>query len=293
MRHTKKLGLNLPEDDDLFGVEHQNENMEKLDEKMPRAANNLVTTEEGYYLDARQGESLVRKIEDLKKSVGDGKSTVASAITDKGVSTAADASFNTMATNIKTIQTGPKTKYESKEICFCGSYPELFCDDGKCLIHDNGQCVLQGTTISYAQLEWTLKAYNQSSTNGSHIFGDTSGRIQILGQGGIQVYRSSNIDCSNLDKIIVSFDTYASNENTSRHLKGWVGLADPSSVPNTTNDGNNNIIMPKSYEITKGYSFEHFFVIFDVSNINEKKCLQISLVNIGQLNIESITRIPK
>ena len=42
-------------------------------------------------------------IEEVKKSVSDGKSTVASAITNMGVSTASDATFATMATNVKKI----------------------------------------------------------------------------------------------------------------------------------------------------------------------------------------------
>lgn len=44
-------------------------------------------------------------INELKTSVSNGKSAVASAITDKGVSTSATASFNTMATNIRAIPT--------------------------------------------------------------------------------------------------------------------------------------------------------------------------------------------
>lgn len=47
----------------------------------------------------------IKCVNELKKSVSDGKSTVASAITAKGVSTAADATFATMATNILNIQT--------------------------------------------------------------------------------------------------------------------------------------------------------------------------------------------
>ena len=45
----------------------------------------------------------------VKKSVSDGKTLVANAITAKGVTTAADAEFATMATNIGKIQTGVNT----------------------------------------------------------------------------------------------------------------------------------------------------------------------------------------
>lgn len=48
------------------------------------------------------------EINDLKKSVSDGKKLVADAITDKGVETAADAEFATMADNIEQIETSSK-----------------------------------------------------------------------------------------------------------------------------------------------------------------------------------------
>lgn len=53
-----------------------------------------------------QLETLDDEINDLKKSVSDGKSSVASAITDKGVTTASDATFETMAENISLIIKG-------------------------------------------------------------------------------------------------------------------------------------------------------------------------------------------
>lgn len=56
-------------------------------------------TPEGY-------AQLVQDVEDTKKSVSDGKSLVASAITYKGVETASDATFATMANNISEIETG-------------------------------------------------------------------------------------------------------------------------------------------------------------------------------------------
>ena len=45
-------------------------------------------------------------INEIKKSVSDGKSKVASAITDKGVATEATDTFDTIAGNIGKIQTG-------------------------------------------------------------------------------------------------------------------------------------------------------------------------------------------
>lgn len=51
-------------------------------------------------------------IASLKSSVSNGKSAVASAITDKGVSTSATVSFNTMAANIRKIETGSLVAYK-------------------------------------------------------------------------------------------------------------------------------------------------------------------------------------
>lgn len=52
------------------------------------------------------GKSLDIVIEELKKSVSDGKTLVANAITEKGVSTSSDDTFETMATNILAIESG-------------------------------------------------------------------------------------------------------------------------------------------------------------------------------------------
>lgn len=53
-----------------------------------------------------QVTSLQSEIDSLKTSVSSGKATIASAVTDKGVQTAADATFQQIADNINAIQTG-------------------------------------------------------------------------------------------------------------------------------------------------------------------------------------------
>ena len=53
-----------------------------------------------------QNKVIAGEINTLKKSVSDGKTLVATAITDKGVNTAADATFAVMANNISQIETG-------------------------------------------------------------------------------------------------------------------------------------------------------------------------------------------
>lgn len=54
-------------------------------------------------------ENLSDEVDTLKKSVSDGKSLVAGAITEKGIITAADATFAAMAENIGNIETGVDT----------------------------------------------------------------------------------------------------------------------------------------------------------------------------------------
>ena len=49
-------------------------------------------------------DTLNTEVNNLKSSVSNGKSLIASAITDKGVSTASDATFQTMANNIRALQ---------------------------------------------------------------------------------------------------------------------------------------------------------------------------------------------
>lgn len=53
-------------------------------------------------------QSINTEISSLKSSVSSGKATIAAAVTDKGVQTAADATFEEMANNIRNIQTGAK-----------------------------------------------------------------------------------------------------------------------------------------------------------------------------------------
>ena len=91
-------------------------NTAKLDKSS--VINNHLTSDAGYALDARQANPNVdgslgaqikavnETVNTLKKSVSDGKTKVANAITDKGVETATDATFDVMAENISKIETG-------------------------------------------------------------------------------------------------------------------------------------------------------------------------------------------
>ena len=69
------------------------------------------THDDRYYTESEINNKLLSKantseLNSLKTSVSNGKSAVASEITDKGVSSSATASFDTMANNIRSISTG-------------------------------------------------------------------------------------------------------------------------------------------------------------------------------------------
>ncbi len=70
-------------------------------------------TETGYAADATVINQLNSNLQDCFQSVSNGKALVASAITDKGISTASDAAFNTLATNIASIVTKTGIKRSS------------------------------------------------------------------------------------------------------------------------------------------------------------------------------------
>lgn len=62
---------------------------------------------EGVYATVQDLEDFRVEVDALKKSVSDGKILVAGAITNKGINTATDATFATMASNIAAIKTNP------------------------------------------------------------------------------------------------------------------------------------------------------------------------------------------
>lgn len=70
----------------------------------PLNADQLQGHEASYFGTATQYTELSSKYDQLFQSVSNGKSLIASAITGKGVSTASDATFQQMATNIGSIQ---------------------------------------------------------------------------------------------------------------------------------------------------------------------------------------------
>ena len=65
-----------------------------------------------------QNKIITAKLNEVFQSVSDGKNKIAAAITDKGINTAADATFNTMSENIKKIETGSSIQKDNTKISY-------------------------------------------------------------------------------------------------------------------------------------------------------------------------------
>jgi hypothetical protein len=64
--------------------------------------NNTIATKEEL---AQLEQSINTELENVKKSASDGKAAIATAITNKGINTASDATYAVMANNINSITT--------------------------------------------------------------------------------------------------------------------------------------------------------------------------------------------
>ena len=106
----------------------------------------------------------------LFQSVSNGKSAIAAAITDKGVETAANASFDTMAENIKAISGGGGNlpAFESYKISGNGQY--AFGYNNHSWVYENNIPIdLSGTTNASCMFYNSDKMEHLSDLNTSHI----------------------------------------------------------------------------------------------------------------------------
>ena len=110
----------------------------------------------------------------LFQSVSNGKSAIAAAITDKGVETAADASFDTMASNIKAISGGGNLPaFESYKITGNGQY--AFAYNNHSWIYENNIPIdLSGITDTSCMFYHSDKAEHLPDLDTSHITNMTS-----------------------------------------------------------------------------------------------------------------------
>lgn len=89
MKLTENLGLKKPEETDYYDIGAFNDNTEVIDARIKEL------------MDAR--DAIGREIDALKKSASDGKSAIASAITDMGGGASADDTYSEMAGQIRSL----------------------------------------------------------------------------------------------------------------------------------------------------------------------------------------------
>lgn len=280
--------------------------------------NNLITTKEGYALDARQGEALDGKITELKKSVSDGKSAIASAITNAGVSTASDASFATMSSNIANVRTdttytdkshiiygetayvmgekytGTMPSYK-KDIYYYGSYANIIGNENRSA-WNQGRFSLWCSLIIHAKQTFTLTGSSGGNTPTTGVYDDGFGAIYFVSNsdGYINCFGSnaSTIDLTNYDKILVRIALNSDMYTGTHYLRGWIGLTDAVNGA-TGNEGNDGMIAGVQYNATSKGEWEHFEHVIDVSNLTGNKFMKVSLVHGGEVHIDSCTFLPK
>lgn len=111
-------------------------------------------------------------IDQLFTSVSNGKSQIASAITDMGVSTSANDSFAQMATNIGNIETG----YDTSQVTATANTVR----SGYKFVNSSGQ-LIAGTIPSKGAQTYTPKTVSQTISSGQYL----SGNQTIQGDGNL------------------------------------------------------------------------------------------------------------
>lgn len=110
-------------------------------------------------LDGYHAQYFLNEINTLKTSVSNGKATVAGAITDKGISTSASASFQTMADNIKQIAIyNDTTIIKQDPLCVCSPRSSWSRGIGFLLFSNN----IEFTTVNF--LITQLQSVSQDSS---------------------------------------------------------------------------------------------------------------------------------
>ena len=155
-------------------------------------------------------------IDELFTSVSNGKTSLASAITDKGQSTSPDDSFSTMATNINNIQTFKPEQSKTATQNGVTVYP----DSGKALSSVNvaipvydGSIYIPYPTDTFNNTDWTtIKKIAKAGTGPSLWNVGDRKEVILNGTVGIKSFSNTTTYC-----YILGFDHNTSIESNGKH----------------------------------------------------------------------------
>lgn len=124
------------------------------------------------------------------QSVSDGKALVASAITDKGVSTAADATFETMADNIgkvvtgKLINLGNGTSWNVVSVCNSNGIDYTKLTTANFIV-----AIVRANSVTTGTANTSYRDYYGGATGSSGVtYSYSNGSLRVTGGNGQSIY---------------------------------------------------------------------------------------------------------
>lgn len=147
--------------------------------------------------------TIKERIDNVTENVTDGKTEISSAITDKGVTTSSNATFSTMANNIRAIESGAKDRIQNEadsSYVYVKSDDTIEADCSDCNIHASSYLTLKGEVGSLA-IGDVIEFDGSTVTclQGFYTYGDT----YLNNNGGARTYVGRNLQCRNVDEVSI------------------------------------------------------------------------------------------
>jgi len=249
------------------------------------------------------------ELDDLKKSVSDGKSSIASAITAMGVSTASDAAFSTLGTNIRNISrdaTASASDIISGKTAYSGgakvtgtlmsakSAPFIYTGNGfscsvsgypffVCWYNDRVSYKNFGLHCSRESTPCTVEEYDAWECP----------KITVTGTGAINIYRSTwSMDVSSYSKLIVGLWGNSFYVGGGMEFRGCAGVCAKGATSSTGGEGRDYSLSYASYEFTSTSGAWHANLEIDLSWINQEVQFHMSTVHAGVVYVSRISFVP-